>query len=122
MKIGETYDPRKEFGKAVTEIAMENDAVVLLSVGLGAVTGDDAAADAVDDLPQLGQRGSYVVGGHEDSAQHQSAAEHLGGHPGNAVIALGEQERQNRHGANVSQRNPGGDDLAVQQVNKADDQ
>lgn len=39
MKIGETYDPRKEFGKAVTEIAMENDAVVLLSADSGKSSG-----------------------------------------------------------------------------------
>ena len=39
MKIGEFYDPRKEFGKAVTEIASSNPDIVVLSADSGKSSG-----------------------------------------------------------------------------------
>lgn len=39
MKIGEFYDPRKEFGKAVTEIAASNPGIVVLSADSGKSSG-----------------------------------------------------------------------------------
>ena len=39
MKIGEFYDPRKEFGKAVTEIAASNPDIVVLSADSGKSSG-----------------------------------------------------------------------------------
>lgn len=37
--IGEFFDPRKEFGKAVTELAKENDSIVVLSADSGKSSG-----------------------------------------------------------------------------------
>lgn len=39
MMIGEYLDPRKEFGKAVTELAKENDKIVVLSADSGKSSG-----------------------------------------------------------------------------------
>ena len=83
--------------------------------------GQDTAADAVDDLTQLGNGGVDLVGCHEDGTQHQTAAEDLSCHPGITVIAHGEQEGQNSNSADVSHGDPGSDDLAVQQIDEADE-
>ena len=47
--IGELYDPRKTFGKAVTELAGENDKIVVFSADSGKSSG---FADFISKYPE----------------------------------------------------------------------
>ena len=53
-------------------------------------------ADAEDHLAPLGDGRGGVVGGHEERAQHEAAAEDAVEHPVQAAPGLGEQEGEDK--------------------------
>lgn len=63
MKIGEYYDPRKEFGQAVIEIARDNKNVVLFSADSGKSSGFGAFMKACPERYfECGIMEQYVIG------------------------------------------------------------
>ena len=86
------------------------------ALGIGAKVADEhrdeTAADAEDQLTLLRDGRGDIVGGHEERAEEQAAAEHVVEHPAHRVVALGEEECEDCHRADVGNGDLPGDDLA----------